>query len=88
MKPDERAFLLLVYERGKVFKGEDWQLRDGLFPRDLIPYSGLHYKRAWYLLGKWSAKGWYDYGTTLDSGWLTPEGAKAAQELEKEVSRG
>ena len=34
----------------------------------------IHYKRAWYLLEKWSQKGWYDYGVSLDLGWITPEG--------------
>ena len=34
----------------------------------------MHYKRVWYLLEKWSQKGWYDYGVSIDLGWITPEG--------------
>jgi hypothetical protein len=45
-------------------------------PRDLInePDFPIHHKRAWYLLQKWSDKGWYDYGVALDLGWVTEEG--------------
>jgi len=47
-------------------------------PRDLIsgPEFPMPYKRAWYLLEKWSKKGWYDYGVTLDLGWMTEKGMK------------
>jgi hypothetical protein len=31
-------------------------------------------KQAWATLEKWTDKGWYEYGVTLDLGWLTPEG--------------
>jgi hypothetical protein len=41
----------------------------------------MHYKRAWYLLEKWSNKGWYEYGVTLDLGWLTPLGKEVAEGL-------
>lgn len=27
-------------------------------------------KRCWYLLKKWSRKGFYDYGVALDLGWF------------------
>ncbi len=35
---------------------------------------GIPEKRCLFLLGKWSGKGWYDYGVCLDLGWLTPAG--------------
>ena len=41
----------------------------------------MHYKRSWYLLGKWSDKGWYDYGVTLDLGWITLKGYEVAESL-------
>ena len=31
-------------------------------------------KREVYILDKWSGKGWWDYGVTLRSGWLTEKG--------------
>jgi len=49
-------------------------------PRDIINEEGfpIPAKRAWYLLAKWADKGWYEYGVTLDLGWITPEGNAAA----------
>lgn len=47
-------------------------------PREVIYDLGIHHKRAWYLLEKWSSKGWYDYGVCLDLGWLTSEGKEVA----------
>lgn len=69
MKEDERHFLLDLYTRAK--------------PRDLINSSDfyMNHKRAWYLLDKWSNKGWYDYGVTLDLGWLTSKGIAKAEEI-------
>ena len=73
MKPDERRFWLALREA----HGGPYNARKGPAPRDLI--NGLldppiHHKRAWYLLEKWSGRGWYEYGVTLDLGWITPEG--------------
>ena len=28
-------------------------------------------KRAWRTLEKWCHRGWYDFGTSLDMGWMT-----------------
>lgn len=36
----------------------------------------LPHKRAWYWLEKWSRKGIYDYGVTVDLGWFTGKGFK------------
>lgn len=30
----------------------------------------IHYKRLWYILEKWIGKDIYNYGVTLDMGWL------------------
>jgi len=72
MKEDERKFMIdVLYRCHRDFT-----------PRDLINEDGfpMHYKRAWYLLEKWSDKGWYDYGVTSDLGWLTNEGKSHAIE--------
>lgn len=68
MKLDERDFLIKLYIRGKK-------------PREVINEEDfrLHHKRAWHLLSKWTDKGWYEYGVSLDLGWLTPEGKAEAQ---------
>lgn len=42
----------------------------GLSPRELIHRLPINHKRAEYILKKWCEKGWYEYGTSLDNGWL------------------
>lgn len=74
MKDDERQFLIDFYRRRKNTR---------LWPRDLINEPGfvMPHKRAWYILEKWSNKDWYNYGTTLDLGWLTEKGIEVAEGL-------
>ena len=43
-------------------------------------------KRRRYLLNKWADRGLYDYGVSLETGWLTPEGEKIAAELSRDVN--
>jgi hypothetical protein len=52
-------------------------------PRDIITAPGalMHHKRAWRILEKWSRRGWYEYGVSLDLGWLTPAGRAEAEKL-------
>jgi len=35
---------------------------------------GVCEKRCLFLLDKWVGRGWYEYGTVIDGGWLTAEG--------------
>jgi hypothetical protein len=70
VKPDERELLLALA-----------RMPDGVFPRDLPALRKLPRKRAAYLLGKWADRGWYDYGVSLDLGWLTASGVVKAREL-------
>lgn len=42
----------------------------GKSPRELINELPINHKRAWYILRKWSGKGIYNYGVTLDLGWI------------------
>jgi hypothetical protein len=41
-------------------------------------------KRQYYLLEKWAYKGWWEYGVSSRSGWLTPEGKKALRKVIEE----
>ena len=54
-------------------------LRSGRPPRDEIARmvaEGLCVeKEALRTLEKWSRKGWYDYGSSLDLGWFTGDGS-------------
>jgi hypothetical protein len=79
MKEDERRFLIDVYEKCRSGTSPF----DRISPKKLInqPDFYMHYKRAWYLLGKWCDKGWYEFGVALDCGWLTAEGKEYAKNL-------
>lgn len=70
MKEDEKKFFRLCYRyinhiRDKVYRGM-------YSPRDLIRIieEWLPHKRAWYYLEKWDRLGFYNYGVTLDLGWI------------------
>lgn len=73
MKEDEKLFLMDVLIRC-------WA---GFRPRQLINEPGfyMNHKRAWYLLEKWGRKDWYEWGVTMDLGWLTDEGIAKAKEM-------
>lgn len=74
MKDDEKKFFLIIYK----FCRYDSVIyrRDGarFTPRQIINViePWMHHKRCWYLLEKWSGIGFYDYGVTLDLGWIYP----------------
>jgi len=68
MKPDEFALLRLVRAT------HDKPFQAAPFVRDIGTGAGVHRKRLWYLCTKWAGKGWYDYGTSCDLGWLTAKG--------------
>jgi hypothetical protein len=76
MKADERQFALALLRQG-------WREGDptGTRTYEVITTLGLPPKRAWYLLGKWTAKGWYSYGGSIDHGWLTADGAQMFRSL-------
>ena len=83
MKEDEKHFLQIVYQRGTRLEGVE--IIRGEPIRDIINEVPINYKRCWYLLGKWADKGWYEYGVTLDLGWLTSEGVSVVAELAIEI---
>jgi hypothetical protein len=75
VKPDERHLLMTVAEgRAK--------------PRNVGEAAGMPYKRVCYLCEKWAGKGWYDYGVSVDLGWLTEAGLAAAKKLREKGEAG
>ncbi|MDI6808289.1 MAG: hypothetical protein QME66_04810 [Candidatus Eisenbacteria bacterium] len=70
--------MIQVYTQCKGFFSTGRKL-----PRDLINESTfpIHHKRAYYLLEKWIGRGFYEYGVSLDLGWLTREGKVEAIRL-------
>lgn len=67
---DEQALRKLVLAEG-------YGTEANTMPRYLAQRLGIPEKRADYLFGKWADKGWYDWGTCVDGGWLTDEGKSA-----------
>lgn len=86
MKLDEVAFFLRVAVQHSSHGLMDTEPQ---CPRDIINEPGfpINYKRAWFLLGKWTRKGWYDYGVTLDLGWMTEKGMAKAREIAGNVAQ-
>lgn len=74
---NEQDFFRLCCER----VGRAGEVRER--PRDIINEPGFPIapKRAWYWLEKWISKGWYDYGITLDLGWMTDKEIEHLKEI-------
>jgi hypothetical protein len=72
IKSDEITFLMIMQLCCRTQIGQP----GGEMPRAIIANSAhlIAEKRAHYLLKKWVRKGWYDYGTVIDGGWLTEAG--------------
>jgi len=65
MKADEIQLLQKLTERGGVMTPSAWEIAQSI---------GMPYKRARYILqNKWICKGWYEYGVSWGTGWLTEE---------------
>jgi hypothetical protein len=78
MKADEIALLQLA---AAVHEGPYKCNKEAPFIDALGALLGMHTKRSHYLAGKWCDKGWWDFGTTLRSGWFSPEGWEVANKL-------
>ena len=73
MKEDEKNLLLTLWETG---------LTPRVANREILH---MNHKRMWYILHKWTKKGWYDWGVSVELGWLEDEGKKVAQELHDDM---
>lgn len=69
MKTDELALFVFIAADGPP--SDHW-------PRK---FQDIPDKRKWYILDKWARKGYYEYGVTLDLGWITPAGRKRLNEV-------
>lgn len=67
MKADEKALLLAIQRETSKHPPLPC-------PRDVAEALGMNAKRAAYLFEKWDKKGWYNYGVSLTTGWLTEKG--------------
>jgi hypothetical protein len=65
MKLDEKILMQTLQQRAKETQQP--------YVREIIRELGMNEKRAAYICLKWANKGWYDYGVSCLSGWLTTE---------------
>ena len=70
-KPDEIQFYVaLLALHGGPYKS---QQRGLPFADKVGADLGMHEKRVYGLLNKWTDRGWWEFGVTMRSGWFTPE---------------
>lgn len=74
MKEDEKAFFRTCLKFISIQGVPKHEHRE-VTPRTIIQIISefMNYKRCWYLLEKWSDKGFYNYGVTVDLGWFEAE---------------
>lgn len=79
IKPDEIELLrALVTEHGGPHCPNAVVMR-GRFATDTAEAIGMHVKRLYAILLKWTGRGDWDYGTNARGGWFTPQGWEWAQ---------
>ena len=71
MKEDEIKFFKTMVKWCRL-DNVDGRYPRRMFPREIINVISeyMNYKRCWYLLEKWAGLGFYNYGVSLDLGWL------------------
>lgn len=74
MRVSERELAALVLERHAM------PIDERPFVDEMAERIKMHTKRVHYILAKWDRKGWWTYGVSLRSGWLTDEGVRALEE--------
>lgn len=89
MKIDARDFLIAVRRHTAKVVVDGVATQAGTV-RDLIndPTFDIPHKRAWFILQKWVDNKWYEYGVSLDLGWLTPAGEDMADRVARTQQRG
>jgi hypothetical protein len=63
LPPEQRQLMLLETEDRRVAK--------------MPSGARIDWNQGDYILDKWTRKGWWEYGVSARSGWLTPKGVEA-----------
>lgn len=71
MKDDEKELLKSLQKRTVEDTNQP-------YVRQLVIDLGMNEKRAAYICGKWTNKGWYEWGVNVLAGWLTEKGEAVA----------
>ncbi len=84
VKADEKVLMILLYGR-EMFRDMIQMLTPAMgrpliiMADELGEYADIPPKRVYYLLNKWSAKDWFEWGMTMRTGWLTDAGKARAR---------
>ena len=78
MKDDEKLLLIMLNRHRPK------QERSGKLATEILPE--INVKRCLYILDKWVSKGWFEYGVSLGTGWLTDKGRHKAMELDNAIT--
>lgn len=68
MKNDEIDFFLTCFVSRMLFNADIRSVIDDIVLEGKIPY-----KRCLYLIEKWSRKGFYEWGVSIDLGWFSDD---------------
>ena len=60
IKADEHEYYAAIQVKGR-----------GVFADVVAERLGMEWNRAEYILEKWSRRGWWEWGVSIRSGWLT-----------------
>lgn len=75
MKSDEKQFMK------EVLKNETLSTAKKRSIRQIIEELPINKKRANYILEKWTSNGWYDWGVSIDMGWIEKDKYKEMEML-------
>jgi hypothetical protein len=83
-RPDEIAYFAALRKAAAEFVHADGRTGSGYWGGSSVAFRlaadlGIHENRAFYLLNKWSGKGWIDWGTWVWGGWFTSEAPEALE---------
>ena len=88
VKADEVALRRAVLRNGKssplrlVSLGRVHTSTCDDYPLPVVAWSLMHHRRLYRVLEKWTDRGWWEYGVSPRTGWLTRAGIAAfAQEI-------
>lgn len=81
-RPDEILFYAELRKAAATYRHDDGRTGTGYWggrtaAMEIVNRLGIAENRAFYLLNKWSAKGWIEWGMWVWGGWFEPEAPEA-----------
>lgn len=78
--PDEQELMDMIYFL------KDYNVESPSVLRCVVNME-MNHKRACYILGKWTDRGWYEYGVNILYGWLTDKAPRSILNELKEIAK-